>query len=71
MQIPLLVSISIQNLSIKTGVADPGSVSGTFFLAESVIRDEFFRISDPEGMFFGEIFLRILVRYFFYPQDPG
>jgi hypothetical protein len=37
----------------------------------------FFRIPDPEGMFLGEIFVRILVLLCtvgssaFYPQDPG
>jgi hypothetical protein len=48
-----------------TSVADPDPGSGAFLPTGSGIRilDEFFRsrISDPWGMFFGEIFLRILV----------
>jgi hypothetical protein len=42
---------------------DPGSGSGMNFLR---IPDLGSRIPDPRGMFFGEIFLRILVLYLFY-----
>jgi hypothetical protein len=55
-------------LSTQVSVADPdpGSEIRCFFTPWIRIRDEFFpdpgsRIPDPRGMFFGEIFLRILV----------
>jgi hypothetical protein len=50
---------------VAASVADQGS--GAFLPPGSGnrIRDEFFRILDPEGMFFGEVFLRILVLLFF------
>jgi hypothetical protein len=54
-------------------VADPDPGSGAFLPPGSGIRirDEFFpdpgsRIPDPRGMFFGDIFLRILLSLIFY-----
>jgi hypothetical protein len=62
----------MKTFTINPSVADPdpGSeirdpTSGTFFTPwiwdpESGSEMNFFRIPDPRGMFFGEIFLRIL-----------
>jgi hypothetical protein len=54
-------------LIVADSVADPDPRSGAFYPLDpgSGSGMNYFRIPDPRGMFFGEIFLRILVLKFF------